>query len=412
MNLLTLAFFFLLLVNGGDGHAASRTDADRKAALTCTDARNAEALAFGLRVQNAVRAQDLAAFFALVEGELERGPRRRHVQGKAFAEVFPESWRQAVLAAKPSCAPVGGRGFMLGRGQVWYRPGGVFAVNGWLPQEAPPMLGGWRFDGDLLPPSCFAYQSPSGDVFEDFARRFSIADGRNDPAFADFEGNPGRHFGSSVRSFDANGTGLWRHVRNCVKDSGQLKVAGATVIHGDGERYAALASVPRQLCQSLAPNLPGECLQSRLLHRFSLSDGSMGYYGVHGLYGLFRMQDGARIVFPLRYFGSESLARSFLDNRLVPPEASAPAALGPPGLAQPGQRRLGRQPAPMRPGALPSKIRKAASPSGSFQSPPRACVSPTHMFLLRLWNADVPTIREFSRFILDAHPTTKGQARL
>ena len=379
---------WLLLVCGTAGHAAAVPGADRKAALTCTDARNAEALAFGLRVQNAVRAQDLAAFFALVEGELERGPRRRHVQGKAFAEVFPESWRQAVLAAKPSCAPVGGRGFMLGRGQVWYRPGGVFAVNGWLPQEAPPMLGGWRFDGDLLPPSCFAYQSPSGDAFEDFARRFSIADGRNDPAFADFEGNPGRHFGSSVRSFDANGAGLWRHVRNCVKDSGQLKVAGATVIHGDGERYAALASVPRQLCQSLAPNLPGECLQSRLLHRFSLSDGSMGYYGVHGLYGLFRMQDGARIVFPLRYFGSENLARSFLDDR------------------------LGRRPAPMRPGALPSKIRKAASPSGSFQSPPRAYVSPTHMFLLRLWNADVPTIREFSRFILGVHPTIKGQARL
>lgn len=314
MNLLTLAFLFLLLANGGDGHAASRVDADRKASA-CAGAGNVEAQAFGLRVQNAVRAQDLAAFFALVEGELERGPRRRHVQGKAFAEVFPESWRRAVLAAKPGCSPVGGRGFMLGRGQVWYRPGGVFAVNGWLPQEVPPTLGGWRFDGELLPPGCFVYQSLSGDVFEDFARRFSIADGRSDSAFADFEVNPGRHFGSSVRSFNANGSGLWRHVRNCVKDSGQLRTEGATVIRNDGERYAALANVPRQLCQSLAPNLPGECLQSRLLHRFSLSDGSMGYYGVHGVYGLFKMQDGARIVFPLRYFGSENLARNFLDDR-------------------------------------------------------------------------------------------------
>ena len=176
------------------------------------------------------------------------------------------------------------------------------------------MLVGWRFDGDLLPPSCFVYQSLSGDVFEDFAKQFSIANSRNDPAFADFEQSPGRHFGGLVRSFDINGSSLWRHVHNCVKDSEQLTVEGSTVISNDGERYAVMANVPRKLCQSLAPNLPGECLQSHLVHRFSLTDGSLGYYGVYGIYGLFRMEDGARIVFPLRYFDSESLAKNFLDD--------------------------------------------------------------------------------------------------
>ena len=303
----------LLLVCGVAGYAEMAPGAGRQAS-TCEGAGGDEAYSLGLRIQNAVRARDLSAFFALVEGELERGPRRVHVEGKGFADVFPESWRDAVLAAAPDCSPVGWRGYMLGQGNIWYRPGGVFAVNGWLVQEAPSMLGEWRFDGNLLPPSCFVQQSLSGDVFEDFASRHSIADSRSAPAFVDFERNPGRYFGSSVRSSDLEDSSLWRHVDHCVRDSEQLTVEGSTVIQNDGERYAALAEVPRRLCQSLAPKLPGECLQSRLLHRFSLTDGSMGYYGVHGIYGLFRMEDGAGIVFPLKYFDSENLARNFLDD--------------------------------------------------------------------------------------------------
>lgn len=311
MKLLKPAFLFLLLASGS--HASDPADTGRQAQF-CENAEAAEAHSLGLKIQDAVRARDLSAFFALVDGELQRGPRRREVEGKSFAEVFPESWRGAVLAAAPNCAPVGGRGYMLGQGQVWYRPDGVFAVNGWLALEAPTMLEGWRFDGNLLPPSCFVYQSLSGDVFEGFAHQFSIANSRSDPAFADFERNPGRHFGGLLRSFDIGGSSLWRHVHNCVKDSEQLTVEGSTVISKDGERYAVLANVPRKLCQDLAPDLPDECLQSHLLHRFSLTDGSLGYYGVYGIYGLFRMEDGARIVFPLRYFDSESLAKNFLDD--------------------------------------------------------------------------------------------------
>lgn len=312
MKLLKLAFLVLLLASGG-GQASGQAGTGRQVQF-CEGAEAAEAHSIGLKVQDAVRARDLNALFALVEGELQRGPRRRDVEGRAFAEVFPESWREAVLAAAPNCAPVGGRGYMLGRGQVWYRPDGLFAVNGWLAPEAPAMPGGWRFDGDLLPPSCFVYQSLSGDVFEDFASQFSIANSRRDPAFADFERNPGRHFGGSVRSFNGGHPALWRHVDGCAQEAGQLTVEGSTILDNDGERYALLANVPPKLCQSLAPNLPGECLQSRLLHRFSLTDGSLGYYGIYGIYGLFRMEDDAKVVFPLRYFDSENLAKNFLDD--------------------------------------------------------------------------------------------------
>ena len=313
MKLLKLAFPFILLANSGVGHAMDQAGGGRQAPA-CQGAEAVQAHSLGLKIQDAVRARDLNALFALVEGELQRGPRRRDVEGRAFAKVFPESWREAVLAAAPNCAPVGGRGYMLGRGQVWYRPDGLFAVNGWLAPEAPAMLGGWRLDGNLLPPGCFVYQSLSGDHFEDFAKQFSIANSRNDPAFADLERNPGRHFGGSVQSFDISGSSLWRHVNICIRNSEQLKVEGTTVISNDGERYALLANVPPKLCQSIAPNLPGECLQSRLLHRFRLIDGSMGYYGIYGIYGLFRMEDDAKVVFPLRYFDSENLAKNFLDD--------------------------------------------------------------------------------------------------
>lgn len=194
------------------------------------------------------------------------------------------------------------------------------------------MLGGWRFDGYLLPPDCFVYQSLSGDVFEDFADQFSIADSRSDPAFADFERNPGRYFGGSVSSFDGGYPSLWRHMDVCAKDVGQLNIGHRpkpssvegfaqdadqlrAVTRGlKGEGYVQLAEVPRKLCQSLAPDLPGECLQSRLLHRFSQTEGSMGQHGVYGIYGLFKMEDGARIIFPLRYFDSENMAKNALDD--------------------------------------------------------------------------------------------------
>ena len=311
MKLLKLTFLFLLLASGS-GYALASAGTGRQAQF-CEDGEAAEAHSLGLKIQNAVRGRDLAAFFALVEGELQRGPRRRHVEGKAFDEVFPDAWREAVLAAAPDCSPVGGRGYMLGQGSVWYRPGGVFAVNGWIAQEKP-LLGGWRFDSYVLPPRCFAYQSLSGDAFDDFAKQHSIADSRSDPAFADFERNPGRYFGSSAPSFDGGYPSLWRHVDDCAQDADQSVTEDSTILDDKGEGYVQLAEVPRKLCQKLAPDLPGECLQSRLLHRFSPTEGSMGQHGVYGIYGLFEMEDGARIVFPLRYFDSENMAKNALDG--------------------------------------------------------------------------------------------------
>ena len=307
-NLLLLA---ILLAGAGHAVDASAVQAPSR---ICEDARGTEAYAFGLKIQDAVRERDLTAFFSLIPGELERGPRRSHAAGKAFGQVFPESWREAVLATKPDCLPVGWRGFMLGQGQVWYRSDGVFAVNGWTPEAVSPPPVGWRFDGNLLSPVCFAYQSPSGDVFEELADRFAIADSRDAPEFTHFEHDIGRYFGNPIRPFGREGPNLWRYIDDCAENSGSLATDDSAVMGGGGERYAALAGVPVGLCQSLAPNLPGKCLESHLLHRFSRTSGSMGHYGVYGIYGLFEMEEGAKVVFPLKYFDSENLARNFLED--------------------------------------------------------------------------------------------------
>ena len=102
----------------------------------CPDAPGLAAHQFGLKIQDAVRERDLAAFFALVDGELKRGPSRGSVQGKAFREVFSDAWREAILQQPPPCEPMGWRGFMFGNGELWYRPGQVFALNCWAPEGA------------------------------------------------------------------------------------------------------------------------------------------------------------------------------------------------------------------------------------------------------------------------------------
>ena len=78
------------------------------------------AYAFGLKVQQFVKNNDLQGIFSLVEGELENGPRKKFVNSKLFKEIFDNEWVELVLSSEPPCSPVGWRGFMLGNGMIWY----------------------------------------------------------------------------------------------------------------------------------------------------------------------------------------------------------------------------------------------------------------------------------------------------
>ena len=282
-----------------------------------------EVYAFGLKIQDAVRERDLAKFFSLVDGELDYGPRRKYAENKTFHEVFPDSWRTAILNDEPPCTPVGWRGFMLANGLVKYKAPSedsdtfrLVAVHDWVPEKFPPVPVGWKVDDRLLPPTCFEYKSDSGDNFEAFAEQFSIAD------YGDFSHNTGKYFGDPIYPFKDNTAGnIWRYVGDCARDMApdQLQISDSRVEYvypsgGERLRYRSLADVSPNLCQNLAPNLPGKCLESYLVD-VDYCGGSMGCRGSYTIYGMFQMQDSERIIFPLKNFDTENLARNFLDSK-------------------------------------------------------------------------------------------------
>ena len=288
-----------------------------------------KAYAFGLKIQDAVRKRDLVAFFSLVDGELAHGPRRKYVENKNFRAIFPDSWRANVLKDEPPRAPVGWRGFMLANGLIWYEGSDIFrivSVNDWVKEEFPPAPVGWEVDGKPLPPRCFAVEWLSSDNFEEFAERFSISYTYDSPEFEDFAHNTGKYFGDPIFPFDPidfhdQKISLWRNVIDCAEDSDQLIIEDFSVRDVSEENphvydeYTILADVSTNLCQELAPNLPGKCLKSYLVEFCSNGGGSMGCHTVYNIYGLFRMAGGDNIIFPLKNFDAENPARNFLDSK-------------------------------------------------------------------------------------------------
>ena len=286
-----------------------------------------EAYAFGLKIQDAVRKRNLAAFFSLVVGELDYGPRQKYVENKAFHEVFPDSWRATILKERPPCVPHGYHGFMLANGLVRYKAPSedndtfrIVEVYDWVPEKFPSVPVGWQVDGRLLSPQCFVYEWWSSDNFAHFVEQFSIADSE------DFRHNTGKYFGDPIYPFDPidfydKRISLWRNVNDCAGDFDQLRIEGLTVRDISEEHpsvydeYTVLADVSTNLCQELAPNLPGKCLKSYLIKFCSNGGGSIGCNLGHNIYGLFRVEDGEEIVFPLKNFDTENPARNFLDNK-------------------------------------------------------------------------------------------------
>ena len=280
-----------------------------------------EAYSFGLKIQNAVQQEDLAAFFSLVDTELVKGPSRKYVENKSFGDIFSESWRTEILNSEPECTPVGWRGFMLANGRIWYRhdPFRIIAVSDWFEEEFPPVPTGWIFDGKILYPRCFVYEWLSGDNFETFEERFVIQ------SVEDFRDSPGKYFGDPIYPFESvvlagKQISLWRNIEDCAGDIGGLLIEneGIRCSSIDGERecleqYRLLAEVSSGLCQELAPELPGKCLKSYLVEIVG-SGGSMSSV-YHGIYGLFLLEDGERLVFPLKTFPTRNHARNFLDDR-------------------------------------------------------------------------------------------------
>lgn len=51
---------------------------------------------------------------------LINGPEKTSLGDHGFDDFFSRNWRNTILAIEPSCTPVGVKGYMLGRGLIWF----------------------------------------------------------------------------------------------------------------------------------------------------------------------------------------------------------------------------------------------------------------------------------------------------
>ena len=268
------------------------------------------------------------------------GPRKKFVKEKSFADIFTEKWRARVLASAAPCAPVGWRGFMLANGALWFNRSDnrwrIFSVNGARQEklEDANLPIGWKASGGLIPPQCFVRIWSSGDNFEEFEEQFAI----KDPG--DFRHNPGKYLGAEISrlapltpSWGGEKLVLAAPVDRCLDGSVQGGVIGApralnvrvsersveskTCTSDTSCRnyaYTVLARVSRKHCESLAPNLKGTCQAAFLVAAADYAGGSMGWDHGYNIYGLFTLENGQKLIVPLKNFNKKNDAINYIET--------------------------------------------------------------------------------------------------
>ncbi len=289
-----------------------------------------DAYRFGEKIQSLVRARDLEKMLDLVDGELSHGPRRSYVKNKKFSDIFSEEWRQAVLRSRPSCQPVGWRGFMLDQGEVWYnkteRGWHIFAINGFTEEvfDTTGLPVFWETGKGVWSPQCFVRQWMSSDNFEEFEARYAIKD------VEDFRTYTGRYLGKEIASLEAivpswsdgdKTIALVESVQHCQVGKEALHIEGRGIGNKNCEEfgcteyyYEILASVSNKDCSRLAPNLSAVCQSAYLIKIGDYAGGSMGWDFGYNLYGLFSLTADNSFVAPLVNFHSENEARNYVDQ--------------------------------------------------------------------------------------------------
>ena len=75
---------------------------------------------YGLYLQELVRTKDLSSLYDHVKGPLINGPEKKTIKGFSFDDFFSKNWRKTAIEIEPECVSVGTRGYMLGRGLIWF----------------------------------------------------------------------------------------------------------------------------------------------------------------------------------------------------------------------------------------------------------------------------------------------------
>ena len=289
-----------------------------------------EALAFGKKIQQVVSNKDVSGFFSLIQGELQKGPRKAFVANKSFEEVFEKEWIENVLSSSAPCGPVGWRGFTLSNGLIWYdkyeNGWAIFAINGVIEETIDSPSIGWSINNKIVRPDCFKRPWPSGDNFEEFSEVFGITN--SEQLFEE----PGLFLGDVIANFDpikpswcakddeCRSISLVGQLNQCSVEDFNFEARDGGVWTKDStdsgieSTYKILGTISDSRCAELAPHIGVRCKKSYLLSVGDHYDDTGGADTSFGIYGLFDLPNDGLSIVPLKFFSNKNEGLNFRDN--------------------------------------------------------------------------------------------------
>jgi hypothetical protein len=182
-------------------------------------------------------------------------------------------------------------------------------------------LGPWEHNDRTLPYESFVKEWLSGDNFDAFYK-YDVGD--------DFRESPGKYFGKEipslegiVPSWDSNDIvyisvplntldydkktqeGYQNKQRGWSEEKINLKDKGVyfktTEPHFLETYYTVIGLIDKALCLELAPNIKGECVDSRIVYFEDDGGGTIGPQSAIAIFGLFQLENKKEYMVPLKY---------------------------------------------------------------------------------------------------------------
>ena len=182
-------------------------------------------------------------------------------------------------------------------------------------------LGPWEHNDRTLPYESFVKEWLSGDNFDAFYK-YDVGD--------DFRESPGKYFGKEIPSLEGivpswdnnvlvyisvpldtldydkktqighqDNLHVWSEEEIHLKDKGVY--FKTTEPHFLVTYYTVIGLIDKSLCLELAPNIKGECVDSRIVYFEDYGGGTIGHQSAIAIFGLFQLENKKEYMVPLKY---------------------------------------------------------------------------------------------------------------
>ena len=195
-------------------------------------------------------------------------------------------------------------------------------------------LGPWVHNDRTLPFESFVKEWLSGDNFDAFGTKYSLGN--------DFRESPGKYFGKEIPSLEGIATdwddhnpvyisvpldsldytkniqiGYQNKQRSWSDEKINLKDKGVYFKTTEPNLwetyYTVIGLIDKSLCHELAPNIKGECVDSRIVYFEDYGGGTIGTQIAIGMFGLFKLENDKEYMVPLKYL-TEKVALKYINK--------------------------------------------------------------------------------------------------